>query len=75
MVVASNPVVVTQTSDIAPVLSKEFPGIQATLECKFTLKRVRDMLTDASRCSGVFIVNFEHSSHLLLVFLLLNLNM
>ena len=27
------------------------------------------------RCSGVFIVNFEHISHLLLVFLLLTLNM
>ena len=28
-----------------------------------------------SRCSGVFIVNFEHISHLVLVFLLLTLNM
>ena len=27
------------------------------------------------RCSGVFIVNFEHISHLVLVFLLLTLNM
>ena len=27
------------------------------------------------RCSGIFIVNFEHISHLVLVFLLLNLNM
>ena len=26
------------------------------------------------RCSGVFIVNFEHISHLFLVFLLLTLN-
>ena len=26
------------------------------------------------RCSGVFIVNFEHTSHLVLVFLLLTLN-
>ena len=26
------------------------------------------------RCSGVFIVNFEHISHLVLVFLLLTLN-
>ena len=27
------------------------------------------------RCSSVFIVNFEHISHLVLVFLLLTLNM
>ena len=27
------------------------------------------------RCSGVFTVNFEHMSHLVLVFLLLTLNM
>ena len=27
------------------------------------------------RCSGVFIINFEHISHLVLVFLLLTLNM
>ena len=27
------------------------------------------------RCSGVFIVNFEHFSHLILVLLLLTLNM
>ena len=26
-------------------------------------------------CSGVFIVNFEHTSHLVLVFLFLTLNM
>ena len=26
-----------------PVWSKEFLDIQATVECKFTLKRVRDM--------------------------------
>ena len=26
-------------------------------------------------CSGVFIINFEHVSHLVLVFLLLTLNM
>ena len=30
---------------------------------------------DTSRRSGVFIVNFEHVSHLFLVFLLLTLNM
>ena len=29
--------------DFAPVSSKEFLDIQATIECGFTLKRVRDM--------------------------------
>ena len=28
----------------APVSSKEFLDIQATIECRFTLKRVRDMI-------------------------------
>ena len=37
----SNPVPVTQTSDIAPALTKEFLDIQATTECRFTLKHVR----------------------------------
>ena len=40
----SNPVAVTQTSDIAPVSSKVFLDIQATIECKFTLTRVHDMI-------------------------------
>ena len=31
------------TSDIAPVSSKEFFEIQATIECGFTLKHVRDI--------------------------------
>ena len=43
MVVGSRPVAVTQTSDIGPASSKEFLDIQATTECGFTLKRVRDM--------------------------------
>ena len=30
--------------DIATVLSKEFLDIQATTECRFTLKRVREMI-------------------------------
>ena len=33
---------VTYTSDIVPVLSKEFLNIQATTECGFTLKHVRE---------------------------------
>ena len=38
-----NPVTVTSLSDFAPASSKEFLDIQATLECGFTLKQVRDM--------------------------------
>ena len=33
----------TSPSDFAPASSKEFLDIQATIECGFTLKRVRDM--------------------------------
>ena len=43
MVVGSSPVAITETSGIAPVSSKEFVDIQATIECGFALKRVRDM--------------------------------
>ena len=32
MVVGSIPVAVTETSDFAPALSKEFPDIQATIK-------------------------------------------
>ena len=44
MVVGSSPVAVTKTSDFAPASSKEFLDIQATIECGFTLKHVRDMI-------------------------------
>ena len=40
---SSSPVAVTSPSDFAPASSKEFLDIQATIECGFTLKRVRDM--------------------------------
>ena len=43
MVLGSSPVAVTSPSDYAPASSKEFLDIQATIECGFTLKRVRDM--------------------------------
>ena len=49
MVVGSTPIAVTQTSDIVPVLSKEFIDIEANIECRFTLKRVRDMLRTSSK--------------------------
>ena len=35
----------TKTSDIAPVSNKEFYGILGTIECRFTLKRVGDIIT------------------------------
>ena len=44
MVVGSNPVSGTQTSDMVPTSSKEFLDIQAAIECGFTLKRVHDMI-------------------------------
>ena len=44
MVVGSNPVAVTETSDPAPVSSKEFFDIQANIECGFNLKHVRDVI-------------------------------
>ena len=39
----SSPVAVTKTSDFTPVSSKEFLDIQASIDCRFTLKRVRDI--------------------------------
>ena len=44
MVVGSNPIAVTQTLDMAPVLREEFLDIQAFIECRFTLKLVRDTI-------------------------------
>ena len=43
MVLGSSPAAVTLPSDFVPASSKEFLDIQATIECGFTLKRVRDM--------------------------------
>ena len=40
----SNLVAVTYNSDIALVSSKRFLDIQAITECRFTLKRVGDMI-------------------------------
>ena len=39
----------TRTSHFAPVSSKDFLDIQATIECGFTLKRVHDMTRTHSR--------------------------
>ena len=38
-----------EPSDFAPASSKEFLDIQATIECGFTLKRVRDMIRTYSQ--------------------------
>ena len=48
------PVAVTYTSDIAPVSSKEFLDIQAIIESRFTLKRVRDMIITYRNPSKTF---------------------
>ena len=48
-----------KTSDIAPVLSKEFLDIQANIECGFTLKRICDMITTYSQMHWTD----KHSQH------------
>ena len=42
LVVGSSSVAVTYVSDFAPASSKEFLDIQATIEGRFTLKRVEE---------------------------------
>ena len=61
MVVGSSPVAVTETSDFAAVSSKELLDIQATIECGFTLKRVRDMIRTYSHMHRTD-KNSQHSS-------------
>ena len=57
--------VYVQTIAIAPVSSKEFLDIHATIECRFTLKRVSDMITTLSQMhhSG------KYSQHSLIIWL------
>ena len=43
-VLDSSPVAVTSPADFPPASSKESIDIQATIECGYTLKRVRDMV-------------------------------
>ena len=38
-----------ETSDFAPALSKEFLDIQATIECRFTVKHVCGMIRTCSQ--------------------------
>ena len=49
VVVGSNPLAVTLTSDITPVLNKEFLDIKANTWCRFTPKRVCDMVRKLSQ--------------------------
>ena len=49
MVVGSNPVAATYTSDVVSVLSRRFLDIHTTTECRFTLKCVRDMIITYSQ--------------------------
>ena len=44
VVLDSNPVAVTWTSDISLVSNKELFGVQATIDSRFTLKCVREMI-------------------------------
>ena len=45
----SSPIAVTETSNFAPVSSKEFLDIRATTVCEFTLKHVGDMIRTNSQ--------------------------
>ena len=54
-VVGTSPVAVIYTLDFAPVSSKEFLDIQATIECGFTLKRVRGMTSTYSHDDFLFV--------------------
>ena len=50
-------------SDIAPVSSKEFLDIQATIECEFTLKRIRDMIRTHSQIHRIDKYSQDSSTH------------
>ena len=50
MIVGLNPVEFTlKNSDFAPVSVNEFVDIQTTIECGFTLKRIRGMIRTYSK--------------------------
>ena len=64
MVLGSSPVTVTSPSpsDFAPASSKEFLDIQATVECGFTFKRVRDITRTYRLCTGyIYIYTYIHT--------------
>ena len=47
----SNPFTASKTSDIATTLTKGFLDIQSTIECRFNLERVRDVIITYSQCT------------------------
>ena len=49
MVVDSNPVAVTEASDMTPALSKEFLDILTSAECRFNLYVANDMIITYSQ--------------------------
>ena len=51
----SRPVAVTKISDIVPASSKEFSENQTTVECGFTLRRVRGMIRTYRQYEGTVI--------------------
>ena len=59
MVGDSNPVAVTYTLDTAPVSSKAFLDIQTNIDCRFTLKCVRDMTRTYSQMHGTDKYNLD----------------
>ena len=64
VVLGSNPVAVTSPSDFAPASSKEFLDIQATIECGFTLKCVRDMTRTYSQYKPYLDLNIYKNNEL-----------
>ena len=79
MVLGSSPDTVTSPSDFAPASSKEFLDIQATVECGFTLKRVRDMTRTYSTLASFdikwFHLNFNYCKLFSNLKLILNRNL
>ena len=59
----SNFAAVAETLDIASVSNKELLDIQATIECKCTLKRIRGMIIAYSQMS----LTDKNSKHCLII--------
>ena len=61
VVMGSSPAAVTKISDFASALTNEFLDSQGTIECGFTLKRVRDMIrTYRHRTQSVIRINYNN---------------
>ena len=54
VVVGSSRLAVTKPSDFPTISSKEFPDIEATIECGFTLKHVRYMTGTYSEIHRIY---------------------